>query len=142
MDGANLPTAFSSMMLWALTLAADMVAGLTEVVVKNLRRNEMLGKYVGGLSRWRLLMKGSRGVLYRTPLGMKGDINNRDEVIDVESIGWMSTSGSAMDDKAPRYGIIIHLWFRGSRIGTQLAGFPILSIQSLDPRTFAILRIL
>ena len=43
MGKGDLPTAFSSMMAWACVFAADMVAGLTEVVLKNLRRNEMLG---------------------------------------------------------------------------------------------------
>jgi hypothetical protein len=42
--GGNIPTAFSSMMLCTLVFAAeDMAAGLTVVVVKNLRRNEMVG---------------------------------------------------------------------------------------------------
>jgi hypothetical protein len=33
------------MMLWALAFAEDIAAGLTEVVVKNLRRNEMVGNF-------------------------------------------------------------------------------------------------
>lgn len=37
------PTGYSSMMLCALVFAADMAAGLTEVQVKNRRRNEMVG---------------------------------------------------------------------------------------------------
>ncbi len=39
---ANIPTALSSIIPWALVLAADMAAGLT-LEPKNLRRNEMLG---------------------------------------------------------------------------------------------------
>jgi hypothetical protein len=38
----DLPTALSSMMPWALVLAADMIAGLIAVEKKR-RRNEMLG---------------------------------------------------------------------------------------------------
>ena len=43
-----IPTAFSSMMFWALVLAADILMGLTDDE-KNLRRNEMMGNdCVGG----------------------------------------------------------------------------------------------
>lgn len=38
----SIPTALSSMMPWALVLAADMAAGLM-LEPKNLRRNEMVG---------------------------------------------------------------------------------------------------
>tara|TARA_R110002060_G_scaffold6780_3_gene10270 strand:- start:250 stop:426 length:177 start_codon:yes stop_codon:yes gene_type:complete len=44
----DIPTAFSSMICWALVFAADMVAGLTVVVEKNLRRNEMVGNCYSG----------------------------------------------------------------------------------------------
>lgn len=44
---SNLPTAFSSMMLWALVFAADMAAGFT-LEAKNLRRNEMVGNRMAG----------------------------------------------------------------------------------------------
>lgn len=37
----NIPTEFSSMIFWALTLAADM--STSDVEVKNRRRNEMVG---------------------------------------------------------------------------------------------------
>lgn len=40
----NVPTAFSSMMLWTLVFAADMAAGFT-VDPKNRRRNEMMGNW-------------------------------------------------------------------------------------------------
>ena len=43
-----LPTAFSSMICSALVFAADICAGLTEVEVKNRRRNEMVGNCFGG----------------------------------------------------------------------------------------------
>jgi hypothetical protein len=46
--GRYLPTAFSSMICSALVFAADMFAGLTEVEVKNRRRNEMVGNCFGG----------------------------------------------------------------------------------------------
>ena len=42
LEDLDLPTALSSMMPWALVLAADMAAGVT-FEPKNLRRNEMLG---------------------------------------------------------------------------------------------------
>ena len=38
--GVHIPTALSSMIFWALTLAADMLTG---EVVKKRRRNEMMG---------------------------------------------------------------------------------------------------
>lgn len=47
------------MMLCALTFAADMAAGLTEVEEKNLRRNEMLGNVVVDLAEWGSLMRDS-----------------------------------------------------------------------------------
>lgn len=46
MGQENIPTALSSMIPWALVLAADMMAGLTGLVVKNLRRKEMLGNWL------------------------------------------------------------------------------------------------
>ncbi len=47
-DGrGNIPTAFSSMMLWALVFAADMAAGLTDEPKKRLRK-EMVGEAVAG----------------------------------------------------------------------------------------------
>ena len=39
---SNVPTALSSMMPWALVVAADMAAGVT-LEPKNLRKKEMLG---------------------------------------------------------------------------------------------------
>jgi hypothetical protein len=51
-SGEDVPTAFSSMMFSALVLAADMFAGATGVVEKNLRsRNEMMGKCSIAVSR-------------------------------------------------------------------------------------------
>ena len=50
LERSNLPTAFSSMMLWALVFAADMAAGFT-LEAKNLRRNEMLGDCTGDFIR-------------------------------------------------------------------------------------------
>ena len=41
----NIPTALSSMMPWALVVAADMAAGFTPEP-KNLRRNEMVNSGV------------------------------------------------------------------------------------------------
>ena len=41
-ENLSIPTAFSSMMPWALVFAADMAAGFT-LEPKNLRRNEMVG---------------------------------------------------------------------------------------------------
>ncbi len=43
MENEDVPTAFSSMICSALVFAAAMLAGVTEVEVKNRRRNEMLG---------------------------------------------------------------------------------------------------
>jgi hypothetical protein len=61
------------MMLCALTFAADMAAGLTEVEEKNLRRNEMLGNVVVVLAEWGSLMRDSRGgPLYSSSVWLKG----------------------------------------------------------------------
>lgn len=50
------------MMFWALVLAADMFAGLTEVEVKKRRRNEMLGNwYMISLGRGGCFVCGRRG---------------------------------------------------------------------------------
>ena len=63
---SSLPTAFSCMMLWALVFAADMAAGFT-LEAKNLRRNEMLGNRMAGLSRSGLVWFLERDVrFYRT----------------------------------------------------------------------------
>lgn len=48
------------MMPWALVLAADIVAGLTVVELKNLRRNEMVGGCLGcafqsGVWKWKMV---------------------------------------------------------------------------------------
>ena len=45
LEGVYIPTAFSSMMLWALVFAADMAAGLTDEPKKR-RRKEMMGEVV------------------------------------------------------------------------------------------------
>jgi hypothetical protein len=42
MEG-NIPTGFSSMILWALVFAADIFTALVGVERNNLRRNEMMG---------------------------------------------------------------------------------------------------
>lgn len=56
----SIPTAFSSMMVWALVFAADMAAEFTDVP-KSLRRKEMVGEFRGlgcekdYVYRWRKL---------------------------------------------------------------------------------------
>ena len=48
MGNGDVPTAFSSMICSALVFAAAMFAGVTEVEMKNRRRNEMLGNVFWG----------------------------------------------------------------------------------------------
>jgi hypothetical protein len=64
------------MMFWALVFAADMVAGLTDVEVKNLRRNEMVGNCLCVTDRMMFLyMVGRRGKAFYMIRGERLDVN-------------------------------------------------------------------